>query len=225
MTKTVHTTNCFDTFIQVAEIAPRASARSRRPARGNPTVAGLHYKMITEAPYKYTSDDVVFATLRPGRQLDAKATKEGARPCPRRILLQGAGVSGGHQAWQALRLGRASDADGRVAIYAVDSKRYQDACAGSRYQAGAGDADQASLSFPLGISAGAFPQSLDAFLDLGAAHALAVAEVGGFLVELAAGEFVDGALHAAHRQRRVAGQECGEPVDFLVRAIPRAPWR
>ena len=70
-----------------------------------------------------------------------------------------------------------------------------------------------------------FRKSLDAFLDLGAAHALAMAEVGGFLVELATGEFVDGALHAAHRNRRVAGQDVGEPVDFLVERIPPAPWR
>src|SRR4051794_31874261 len=49
-----------------------------------------------------------------------------------------------------------------------------------------------------------FRERLDAFLDLVAAHALAVAAVGSFLVELAAGEFVDGALHAAHCQRRVA---------------------
>jgi uncharacterized protein DUF6157 len=68
MTKTVHTTKCFNTFIQVAEDCP---ARA-----GNPTVAGLQYRMIAEAPYKHTSDDVVFATSAQGRQLDAKATKK-----------------------------------------------------------------------------------------------------------------------------------------------------
>ncbi len=64
-------------------------------------------------------------------------------------------------------------------------------------------------------------ERLDAFLDLGAAHALAMAEVGGFFIEFAAGEFVDGALHAAHRQRRVAGQDGGEPVDFLIERFLR----
>jgi hypothetical protein len=33
-----------------------------------------------------------------------------------------------------------------------------------------------------------------------------VAEIGGGLIELAAREFVDRALHAAHRYRRVAGE-------------------
>jgi hypothetical protein len=49
-------------------------------------------------------------------------------------------------------------------------------------------------------------EGLDAFLDLGAAHAVAGALVGGFLIQLAAGKFVDRALHAAHRDRRIAGQ-------------------
>src|SRR6185503_13343345 len=61
-----------------------------------------------------------------------------------------------------------------------------------------------------------FRKRLDALLDLVTAHALAVAEVGGFLVEFAAGEFVDGAFHAAHRKRRVAGQHVGEAVDLFV---------
>ena len=36
------------------------------------------------------------------------------------------------------------------------------------------------------------------------------------LIELAACEFVDGALHAGHRHRRVRGEDVGKPVDFFV---------
>jgi len=76
MTKTVHTTNCFDTFIQVAEDCPARSGEEPPARAGNPTVAGLQYRMIAEAPYRYTSDDVIFATSAPGRQLGANATKK-----------------------------------------------------------------------------------------------------------------------------------------------------
>ena len=62
MTKTIHTTNCFDTFIQVAEDCPARTGEEPPARAGNPTVAGLQYRMIAEAPYKYTSDDVIFAT-------------------------------------------------------------------------------------------------------------------------------------------------------------------
>src|ERR1700722_18243695 len=59
-------------------------------------------------------------------------------------------------------------------------------------------------------------EGLDAFLDLVAAHAVAVPLVGRRLIKLAARDLVDGALHAAHRDRRVTGQDAGEPVDLFV---------
>ena len=88
-------------------------------------MAGLQYKMIAEAPYKYTSDDVVFATSAMGRQLDAKATKK------ERSLARDEFFSKGQACLRASGLGKRfgwgvhADAEGRVAIYAVDSKRYQ----------------------------------------------------------------------------------------------------
>src|SRR6059058_3457182 len=58
--------NCFDTLIQVAEDCPARTGEEPLARAGNPTVAGLQYKMIAEAPYKYTSDDVIFATSARG---------------------------------------------------------------------------------------------------------------------------------------------------------------
>src|SRR5258708_10026334 len=53
-----------------------------------------------------------------------------------------------------------------------------------------------------------FRKRLDAFLDLGAAHAVAVAAVGGPFIQGAPRAFVDRALHSGHRDRRVARQRC-----------------
>src|SRR6202171_4864693 len=55
-----------------------------------------------------------------------------------------------------------------------------------------------------------FRERLDAFLDLGTAHAVAMAAVGGLFIQPAAGEFVDRALHAAHRDRRIAAENARE---------------
>ncbi len=124
MTKTMHTTNYFDTFIQVAEDCPVQTGEEPPPRAGNPTVSGLQYKMIAQAPYKYTSDDVVFATSAQGRQLDAKATKK------ERSLVRDEFFSKGQACLRASGLGKRfgwgvhADAEGRIAIYAVDSKRY-----------------------------------------------------------------------------------------------------
>jgi hypothetical protein len=125
MTKTMHTTNYFDTFIQVAEDCPVQTGEEPPPRAGNPTVAGLQYKMIADAPYKYTSDDVIFATSSEGRQLGAQATKK------QRSLARDEFFAKGQACMRASGLGKRfgwgvhADAEGRIAIHAVDSKRYQ----------------------------------------------------------------------------------------------------
>ena len=125
MTKATHTTNVYNTFIRVAEDCP-ARTGEPPPLRGDkPTVAGLQYRMIAEAPYKHTSDDVVFATSARGRELGAKATRK------ERSLARDAFFSRGQACLRASGLGKRfgwgihADAEGRVALYAVDSKRYQ----------------------------------------------------------------------------------------------------
>jgi Family of unknown function (DUF6157) len=125
MTKTLHTTNCFNTFIRVAEDCPARTGEEPSLRGGQPTVATLQYAMIAKSPYTYTSDDVVFATSAAGRELDAKASKK------QRSLAREAFFSKGQACLRASPLGKRfgwgvhADAEGRVAIYAVDSKRYQ----------------------------------------------------------------------------------------------------
>lgn len=125
MTKTLHTTNVVNTFIRVAEDCPARGGEEPQPRGGQPTVATLQYAMVAGAPYKYTSDDVVFGTSAPGRALDAKATRK------ERSLARETFFSKGQACMRASPLGKRfgwgvhADADGRIAIYAVGSKRYQ----------------------------------------------------------------------------------------------------
>ena len=125
MTKSMHTTNCFNTFIRVAEDCPAHTGEEPSLRAGKPTVACLQYEMIAKAPYKYTSDDVIFATSAGGRQFDGKATKKA------RSLARDEFFSKGQACLRASGLGKRfgwgvhADAEGRVAIYPVDSKRYQ----------------------------------------------------------------------------------------------------
>ncbi|MBR0684957.1 hypothetical protein JQ594_03460 [Bradyrhizobium manausense] len=125
MTRPIHTTNCFDTFIRVAEDCPARFGEEPPPRAGRPTVAGLQYAMIANAPYRYTSDDVIFATSAHGRELGAKVTKS------ERTAARSAFFSRGQACMRASGLGKRygwgvhADSEGRIAIYAVDSKRYQ----------------------------------------------------------------------------------------------------
>ncbi|MFL6838240.1 MAG: DUF6157 family protein [Bradyrhizobium sp.] len=125
MTKLIHTTNCFNTFIRIAEDCTARTGEEPPLRAGLPTVAGLQYAMIAKAPYKYTSDDVIFATSTAGRQLDAKVTKKA------RTLAREAFFSRGQACMRASSLGKRfgwgvhADGEGRIAIYAVDSERYR----------------------------------------------------------------------------------------------------
>ncbi len=125
MTKPAHSTNYFNTFIRVAEDCPARTGEEPPVRAGNPTVARLQFEMIAHAPYKYTSDDVVFATSAPGRQLGARAIKQ-VRSLARndffskgQACLRGSGL-GKRYGW-----GIHADAEGRIALYAVGSERYQ----------------------------------------------------------------------------------------------------
>nr|WP_233286012.1 DUF6157 family protein [Bradyrhizobium brasilense] len=101
--------------------ARRGAAVARRPADG----CRAAIPDDRGAPYKYTSDDVVFATSAAGRVLDAKAAKK-ARSLARETFF-----SRGQACMRASPLGKRfgwgvhADAEGRIALYAVDSKRYQ----------------------------------------------------------------------------------------------------
>ena len=115
----MHTTNYFDTFIAVAPDTA-ATAATEPPQRPTPSVAELTYRMIAEHPYGFTSDDVIFGVWADRRGI-AEDERESARaeffakgqPCLRSSDL------GKRYGW-----GVHSDAEGRVAIYGIESPEY-----------------------------------------------------------------------------------------------------
>ena len=125
MAKPLYSTNCFNTLIRVAEDCPAQSGEEPQLRGGQPTVAVLQYRMIAEAPYKYTSDDVVFATSSAGRALDAKAAKKVHSLARETFFSRGQACMRASPLGKRFGWGVHADAEGRIAIYAVDSKRYQ----------------------------------------------------------------------------------------------------
>lgn len=116
----MHTTNYYDTFIEVAEDCP-VEAAQEPPVVMNATIAALHYELIAAAPYTRTSDDVIFEThaRRAGIPDDERDAARAAffakgQPCLRSSPL------GKRYGW-----GVHSDADGRVAVYPVESDEYR----------------------------------------------------------------------------------------------------
>lgn len=115
------TTNYFDTFIEVADDCPADVGTAPQVKSDTKTVAYLQYEMLADAPYKHTSDDVLFEVYA-SRQGIADSDKPAAReaffakdqPCLRASAL------GKRYGW-----GIKSDSEGRVALVAVDSEEYR----------------------------------------------------------------------------------------------------
>jgi hypothetical protein len=123
----IHTTNYVDAFIEVAPDCP-AKGGIEPPAKAEKTVARLHYEMLHDNPYVYTSDDIIFATFAQHKKIapvDLPAARSlffsKGQPCLRTSPLAKKYGWGFH-----------SDGAGRVAIYAVGTAGY------ARFQASAG---------------------------------------------------------------------------------------
>ncbi len=115
----MHSTNYIDTFIT---IAPDSSADHGTvpPERPTPSVAQRQFRMIAQNPYRYTSDEVIFAVWADRNEIPEDARDQAraeffskGQPCLRSSDL------GKRYGW-----GVHSDGKGRVAIVGVDTLAY-----------------------------------------------------------------------------------------------------
>jgi len=108
-----------NTFITVAPDADAVQA-SVPPAKENPTVAARTLAMIAEKPYAHTSGDVIFTVWADRREI----------PEQQRQTARAEFYSKGQACLRSSDLGKRygwgvhSDAEGRVAVYGVDSPEY-----------------------------------------------------------------------------------------------------
>jgi hypothetical protein len=108
-----YSTNYFNTFIEAAEDCPVRDGASP-PMKASITVARAEYEMIIENPYRYTSDDVVYATKGAPNGISRNAFFSKGQPCFRASALTKRYGWGVHH-----------DNEGKVALYAIDSDEYR----------------------------------------------------------------------------------------------------
>lgn len=113
------TTNYYNTFIEVAEDCPVDRA-VEPPLRNRKSAVRIQYEMISEHPYTYTSDDVLFAIHAGKHEIPPEQQTAGreqffskGRACLRSSAL------GKRYGW-----GIHFDAEGKTAICAMDSEEY-----------------------------------------------------------------------------------------------------
>ena len=118
----LHTTNYKNTFIEVAEDCPINSGEIP-PIRGDKkSVANLQFEVLYENPYRYTSDDVLFAVFVIRKEISKIELEE-----QRQVFF-----SKGQACFRASPLtkryawGIHSDEAGKIAMYSVDSEEYKE---------------------------------------------------------------------------------------------------
>lgn len=116
-----HSTNYTNTFIAVADDCPAVQGEIPAYKGDDKSIAFLQYEMIAHNPYRYTSDEIIFGCLA------AKKDLSGAELEQERKLF----FSKGQACLRASALtkrygwGAHHDAEGKVAIFALDSPEYQ----------------------------------------------------------------------------------------------------
>ena len=116
----IHTTNYFDTFIEVAEDTKAVCGTMPNSKGDKRTVAELQYDLILNNPYKFTSDEIFFKVYATRNNLTEdeyeKAGKEYFRkgqPCFRSSPLTKTYGFGVH-----------SDKHCKVAIFGMETEQY-----------------------------------------------------------------------------------------------------
>ncbi|MDQ1089120.1 DUF6157 family protein [Siphonobacter sp. SORGH_AS_1065] len=116
-----HSTNYFDTFIEVAEDT-KASQGTVPPCKnGKKTVAYLQYELIAGHPYQYTSDDVLFQ-IYAERNAIAEADYSAARE---QFFSKGQPCFRASPLTKTYGFGVHSNKEGKMAVYGLESPEYE----------------------------------------------------------------------------------------------------
>ena len=116
----IHSTNYFDTFIEVAEDT-KADSGTKPPTKDKKAVAEIQYEMIAENPYKYTSDDVLFQVFAHRKDV----TKEEYKQAREQFFSKGQPCFRASPLTKNYGFGIHSDSTGKVALYGMETDEYQ----------------------------------------------------------------------------------------------------
>lgn len=115
----MHTTNYFNTFIGVAEDCPVSKAEIPPQKGENKTVATMQFEMIAHNPYRYTSDEVIFHIHATRNNLQKNDLEKESFFSKGQACLRSSPLPKRY-GW-----GIHSDAQGKVAMYPMESEEYR----------------------------------------------------------------------------------------------------
>lgn len=117
----IHSTNYYNTFIEIAEDSPTQTGEIPPIKEDAKTVANMQFEMVAQNPYQYTSDDILFQVFASRKDLAQTEYTEAraqffskGQPCFRASPLTKRYGWGVHY-----------NAEGKMAIYGADSEEYK----------------------------------------------------------------------------------------------------
>lgn len=116
----IHSTNYFDTFIEVAEDT-KADSGIKPPTKDKKTVAEMQYELIAKNPYKFTSDDVLFQVFADRNDL----TKFEYKQAREQFFSKGQACFRASPLTKTYGFGIHNDSKGKIALYGIETKEYQ----------------------------------------------------------------------------------------------------
>jgi hypothetical protein len=116
------TTNYYKTFIEVAPDCPVTKAEIPPVKEKAKTVANIHFDLVAHAPYKYTSDDVIFDTYAQKKEIPERDRKEAREE----FFSKGQACMRTSPLAKRYGWGVHSDETGKIAIYPVESEAYRE---------------------------------------------------------------------------------------------------
>ena len=116
----MHTTNYTDTFIEVADDC-KAEVGIVPPEKAERTIAQIQYDLISQNPYKFTSDDVIFAAYAEKNKIAPEQFEE-ARS---KYFSKGQACLRASALAKTYGWGVHANEASRIAIYGKGSKEYK----------------------------------------------------------------------------------------------------
>lgn|SRR5690606_19279543 len=115
----LHSTNYFDTFIEVAEDT-KATYGKQPLTKDTITVAAMQYALLTNNPYIYTSDDVLFQVFANKSNLK-KSDYQAARQL---FFSKGQACLRASPLTKTYGFGIHADSEGKIALYGMETQAY-----------------------------------------------------------------------------------------------------
>ncbi|HRP55546.1 DUF6157 family protein [Agriterribacter sp.] len=117
----IHTTNYFDTFIEVAEDTKVTCGTRPASKADKKTIAEMQYEMLVHNPYQFTSDDILFQVFADRNDLK-KAEYRQAR---QKFFSKGQPCFRASPLTKTYGFGVHADNNGKMAIFGRETEQYK----------------------------------------------------------------------------------------------------